>query len=121
MAGFVTLECVTAMPQFSTEFAEGPVIPLFAHIEAGILADGHGRRAEGVCGGVRCGAAGHVCLCERARDVVLRDVLPGPGCRVRAAGEIGEFAGARGRAPRFGAALAAIGAKGQSDAPRPRA
>ena len=65
-------------------------------------------------------------LCERARDVVVRDVLPGPGRRVRAAGEIGEFAGARGRAPRFGAALAALGAKGErrrpsaSRRPRPR-
>jgi hypothetical protein len=60
-------------------------------------------------------------LCERARDVVVCDVLPGPGRRVRAAGEVGEFAGARGRAPRFGAALAALGAKGESDAPRPHA
>src|SRR5262245_57441332 len=59
--------------------------------------------------------------CVRARDVVVRDVLPGPGRRVRAAGEIGEFAGARGRAPQFGAALAALGAKGESDAPRPYA
>ena|SRR5262245_41923516 len=70
--------------------------------------------------GARCGAAGRMC-CVRARDVVVRDVLPGPGRRVRAAGEIGEFAGARGRAPQFGAALAALGAKGESDAPRPYA
>ena len=70
--------------------------------------------------GARCGTAGHVCLCERARDVVVRNVLPGPGRRMRAAGEIGELAGACGRTPRFGAALAAIGAKGESDAVRPR-
>ena len=57
----------------------------------------------------------------RARDVVVvRHVLPGPSCRVRAAGEIGEFAGARGRAPGFGAALASTGGKGEGGIGRPR-
>jgi hypothetical protein len=44
----------------------GSVIPLFAHCVGGILADGHGRRAEGVCGGERCGTVGRVC-CVRER------------------------------------------------------
>src|SRR5204862_7159449 len=60
-------------------------------------------------------------LCESVCDVVLCDVLPGSSRRVRAAGEIGEFAGAGDRAPQFGAALAAIGGEGESDAPQPRA
>src|SRR5262249_30461357 len=34
--------------------------------------------------------------------------------------EIGQFAGAGDRAPQFGAALAAIGGEGESDAPQPR-
>ena len=54
------------MPQLSTEFVEGSVIPLFAQRVGGILADGHGRRAEGVCGGERCGTVGRVC-CVRER------------------------------------------------------
>ena len=44
----------------------GSVILLFAHCVGGILADGHGRRAEGVCGGERCGTVGRVC-CVRER------------------------------------------------------
>src|SRR5262245_15262736 len=57
----------------------------------------------------------------RARDVVVVcHVLPGPSRRVRAAGEIGELAGARGRAPGLGAALASIGGKGEGGIGRPR-
>src|SRR5262245_17161745 len=55
----------------------------------------------------------------RARDVVVCEVLPGPGHRMRAAGKIGELAGARGRAPQFGAALAQAGGKGQSGLAKP--
>src|SRR5262249_29478172 len=56
----------------------------------------------------------------RARDVVVVcHVLPGPSRRMRAAGEVGELAGARGRAPGFGAALASTGGKGEGGIGRP--
>ena len=68
------------MQQFSTEFAEGAVIPLFAQRVGGILADGHGRRAEGVCGGERCGTVGRVC---RVRERVMSSYVM--YCRAQAA------------------------------------
>src|SRR5262245_65858858 len=55
----------------------------------------------------------------RVVDVVVCKVLPGPGRRMRAAGQTGEFAGDRSRAPQFGAALAETGGKSTSGTLRP--
>jgi hypothetical protein len=112
--------CVVAMPQFATEFAEVRLSTCLRIPWGEYLPRAVGAAPKAFAEGRGCGTAGRV-RCVRARDVVIRDVLPGPSRRVRAAGEIGEFAGARGRAPQFGFALAATGAKGESDALRPRA
>src|SRR5262249_25903590 len=61
------------------------------------------------------------CCPRRVRgwDVGVCELLPGPGRRMRAAGQIGEFAADRSRAPRFGAAMAEIGGKSAGGALRP--
>ena len=53
---------------------------MFVHAPAGILADGHGRRAEGVCGGERCGTVGRVCC---VREHVMSSYVM--YCRAQAA------------------------------------
>src|SRR5215471_11042574 len=45
-------------------------------------------------------------------------ILPGPGRRMRAAGQVGEFAGDRGQLPQFGAALAQAGGESAGGALR---
>ena len=120
LPGMTSTRCVVAMPQFATEFAEVRLSTCLRIPRGEYLPRAVGAAPKAFAEGRGCGAAGRV-RCVRARDVVIRDVLPGPSRRVRAAGEIGEFAGARGRAPQFGFALAATGAKGESDALRPRA
>jgi len=68
---------------------------------------------DGTVGAAR--VCGVLCASRRVRvcDVVLCEVLPGSGRRMRAAGQIGEFAGDRSPPPQFGAALAETGGKSE--------
>src|SRR5262249_25323036 len=74
---------------------------------------------DGTVGAAR--VCGVLCASRRVRvcDVVLCEVLPGSGRRMRAAGQTGEFAADHSRASQFGAAMAEIGGKSASGALRP--